>query len=194
MFWILIVLVLMAFLVVMFLYNRLITLRARVENAWSQIDVQLKRRYNLIPNLVDTVKGYMEHERQTLESVTQARAALANAEGVKETAEANNMLTSALKSLFAVSENYPDLKANQNFLNLQEQLTTTENKIAYARQFYNDSVMTYNIACQKIPTNFVAALFNFKEKEYFEVVGESERSVPKVDFSGGNSQTAKDNA
>ena len=153
-----------------------------MQNAWHQIDVQLKKRANLIPNLVETVKGYMKYERGVLESVTKARTAFLNAKTIKEKADATNMLTGALKSLFAVAENYPDLKASQNFLQLQEELSGIESKIAYARQFYNDAVMQYNIALQSFPTNIVAKLFGFKpEFEYFEIE-EAERAVPKVSF------------
>ncbi|MBC7266930.1 MAG: LemA family protein [Coriobacteriia bacterium] len=151
------------------IYNRLVTLRNRIDNAWSQIDVQLRRRYDLIPNLVETVKGYAAHERETLEQVVQARSAAMSAQTVKERSEAENALTGTLKSLFALAESYPDLKANQNFLMLQEELAGTESKIAYARQFYNDSVMTYNTAIQVFPSNVVANVFGFREREYFEI-------------------------
>ena len=151
------------------IYNRLVVLRNRVKNAWSQIDVQLKRRYDLIPNLVETVKGYAAHEKETLEKVIQARATAMSAQGVKEQGEAENMLSSTLKSLFALAENYPDLKANQNFLMLQEELSGTESKIAYARQFYNDSVMTYNTSIQQFPSNLIAGAFGFAETDYFEI-------------------------
>lgn len=165
------------------LYNRLVKLRNRVENAWHQIDVQLNRRADLIPNLVQTVKGYAAHESGTFEAVTAARTALMNAKTVGENAEAEGMLTGALKSLFAVAEAYPDLKANQNFLALQEELSGTENKIAYARQFYNDSVMGYDVARQKFPANIVAGMFGFREeREYFEPETPEAREVPKVSF------------
>jgi LemA protein len=150
------------------IYNRLVLLRNRVDNAWSQIDVQLKRRYDLIPNLVETVKGYAVHEKETFEKVTQARNMAVDAKSVKEQGEAENMLTGALKSLFAVAEAYPDLKANQNFLDLQTQLTDTENKIAYSRQFYNDSVMSFNTGIQSFPANMLAGMFGFLAREYFE--------------------------
>lgn len=179
----LIILIILILIVAMFvyLYNSLIQLRNRVKNAWSQIDVQLNRRADLIPNLVETVKGYAKHEKTVLENVTEARAGLMNAQSVQETAEANNILTETLKSLFAVAENYPDLKANQNFLELQDQLEETENKIAYSRQFYNDTVLMYNNKCQMVPSNFVASTFNFQEAEYFEI-DETKREVPKVEF------------
>jgi LemA protein len=149
-------------------YNGLVSKRNRVDNAWSQIDVQLKRRHDLIPNLVETVKGYAAHERQTLEAVTQARANAINAQGPANQAQAENVLTGALKSLFAVSEAYPDLKANQNFLNLQEELTSTEDRIAYSRQFYNDSVLTYNTKIQQFPSVVIANMFNFDERDFFD--------------------------
>lgn len=168
-------------------YNRLIELRNRVDNAWAQIDVQLKRRYDLIPNLVETVKGYMKHERGTLTEITKYRAQLVTG-SVEEKAKANNMLSNALKSLFAVAENYPNLKANENFLKLQEELAGTENKIAYIRTAYNDSVLEYKTAKQTVPTNFVAGMFagTFPEKAYFETA-EAERSAVKVSFG----ETAK---
>ncbi len=175
------VLVLLA-LIFVWIYNGLVTLRNRVKNAWAQIDVQLKRRYNLIPNLVETVKGYAKHEKTVFEEVTKARSAAINASGVENQAQAENMLSGALKSLFAVVENYPDLKASQNFMMLQEELAGTENKIAYARQFYNDSVMGYNIRIQKIPYNIIAGMFGFGKEELFEVDIAAERKAPKVEF------------
>ncbi len=165
------------------LYNRLVGRRNQVDNAWSQIDVQLKRRYDLIPNLVEAVKDYMQYEQETLTKVTEARAAAINAgaAGPEAQAQAENMLTGALKSLFAVAENYPDLKANQNVMSLQEELTATENKIAFARQFYNDSVLTYNNATQMFPTNILAGMFNFTARQFFDAP-EGETAVPKVDL------------
>ena len=163
------------------IYNRLVTLRNRVDNAWSQIDVQLKRRYDLIPNLVETVKGYAAHERETFEAVIQARGAAMSAEGPAAQGQAENVLTGALKSLFALAEAYPDLKANQNFLMLQEELSGTESKIAYARQFYNDSVMTFNTSQQTFPSTVVASVFGFKPREYFEIEEEAKEPV-KVQF------------
>jgi len=149
-------------------YNSLVKNRNRVDNAWSQIDVQLKRRHDLIPNLVETVKGYAAHERGTFEAVTAARANAINAQGAQETAAAENVLTGALKSLFAVAEAYPDLKANQNFLQLQEEVTATEDKVAYARQFYNDSVLTYNTKIQQFPTVLLAGMFHFEKRDFFD--------------------------
>ncbi|RLE10064.1 MAG: LemA family protein [Candidatus Aminicenantes bacterium] len=164
------------------IYNRLITIRNRCDNAWAQVDVQLRRRYDLIPNLVETVKGYAQHEKEVFEKVTEARTKAINAQTVREQGQAENMLTGALKSLFAVVENYPDLKANQNFLMLQEELAGTESKIAYARQFYNDMVMKFNIKLQVFPSNVIARLFSFQEKEYFEIEEEEAREPVKVSF------------
>jgi LemA protein len=166
--WILLAVAVVLVLYVIVQYNALVRLRNRIESAWSQIDVQLQRRYDLIPNLVETVKGYAEHEKGVLESVTEARAQAIDAQGPAQQAQAENMITSALKSLFAVAEAYPDLKANQNFLALQEELSGTEGKIAYARQFYNDSVQSYNTKIQSVPTNLIAGPFGFREREYFE--------------------------
>jgi LemA protein len=166
--WIVLGLAVLVVLYVIVQYNGLVRLRNRIESAWSQIDVQLQRRYDLIPNLVETVKGYAGHEKAVLEGVTQARAQAIDAQGPAQQAQAENMITSALKSLFAVAEAYPDLKANQNFLALQEELSGTEGKIAYARQFYNDSVQSYNTKIQSFPSNVVANAFRFREREYFE--------------------------
>jgi LemA protein len=178
-----IVLIVIGVLVVLFIgwlilgYNGLVSRRNRVDGSWSQIDVQLKRRHDLIPNLVETVKGYAAHERGTLEAVTEARANAINAQGPAQQAEAENALTGALKSLFAVSEAYPDLKANQNFLNLQEELTSSEDRIAYARQFYNDSVVSYNTKIQQFPTVFLANVFNFERRELFDAAPEDTEPV-----------------
>ena len=162
-------------------YNGLVQMRNRVQNAWSQIDVQLKRRYDLIPNLVETVKGYATHERETLDKVTQARAAAMAATGVADQAQAENQLSQALFNLRAVAEQYPDLKANQNFAQLQDDLTDTEDKIAFARQFYNDSVQRYDTKRQSIPTNIVAGIANFEANPYFEADTDS-RSPVQVQF------------
>jgi LemA protein len=164
------------------IYNGLVQLRNAVKNAWSQIDVQLKRRHDLIPNLVETVKGYMEHERGTLEAVTKARNLAANAHGVGEQAKAEGQLQQALSNFFVVVEQYPDLKANTNFLSLQEELTSTENKIGFARQAYNDSVMQLNNKIEMFPSNIVAGMFNFETAEFFEIEEPTERQVPKVGF------------
>ena len=166
------VLVVLFLLWLMFGYNGLVRRRNRVDGAWSQIDVQLKRRHDLIPNLVEAVKGYAAHERGTFEAVTNARANAINAQGPEQQAQAENVLSGALKSLFAVAEAYPDLKANQNFLNLQEELTSTEDRIAYARQFYNDSVVSYNTKIQQFPTVILANTFNFDRRELFDAAPE----------------------
>jgi LemA protein len=162
-------------------YNGLVRLRNRIESSWSQIDVQLQRRYDLIPNLVETVKGYASHEKGVFENVTAARSAAMNAQGPAQQAQAENAITGALKSLFAVAEAYPDLKANQNFLALQEELSGTEGKIAYARQFYNDTVQSYNTKIQTFPSNLVAGPFGFKEREYFEA-DDTSRGPVQVQF------------
>jgi len=162
-------------------YNGLVRLRNRIQNAWAQIDVQLKRRYDLIPNLVETVKGYAAHEKGTFEAVTQARANALNAQGPAAQAQAENMISGALKSLFAVSEAYPDLKANQNFLSLQEELSGTEGRISYARQFYNDAVLRLNTKIQSFPSNILAGMFGFKEHEYFEA-DDTSRGPVSVQF------------
>lgn len=178
--WILIILGVLV-LIVIALYNSLIRLRNQVKNAFAQIDVQLKRRNDLIPNLVNTVKGYMAHEKSVLENVTKARAAVMSAGTIDKKAEASNMLSNTLKSLFAVSENYPDLKANQNFLQLQEEITGTENKISYSRQHYNDIVMMFNTKLQVFPNNIFASMFNFKEELSFEAT-QAERKNVEVKF------------
>lgn len=164
------------------IYNGLIRLRNQLENAWAQIDVQLKRRYDLIPNLVETVKGYAKHESGTLEKVIQARNMAMAAKTVGDRAQAENVLSGTLKSLFAVAEAYPDLKANQNFLGLQEELASTENKLAFSRQFYNDNVMGYNTAIELFPRNFIANMFGFTRREFFEVKDEAQRAAPSVKF------------
>jgi LemA protein len=163
-------------------YNGLVRLRNQVKNAWSQIDVQLKRRYDLIPNLVETVKGYAAHEKETFERVIKARQRGIDASTVKDQAEAENMITGALRQLFALSEAYPDLKANQNFLALQEELSSTENKIAFARQYYNDAVQTFNTRQEMFPANLVASMLGFQPAEFFEIEEASQREAPKVKF------------
>ena len=185
-----IILIVLVVLLVLFagifvaIYNGLVRLRNAMRDAWSQIDVQLKRRYDLIPNLMETVKGYMTHERETLESVTKARQIAQSATGAAQRGAAEQGLSAALGRLMVVVESYPDLKANQNFLSLQEELTSTENKIGFARQFYNDSVMRLNNKVQMIPSNIVAAMFNFKLEEFFQLEeGAVEREAPKIDFS-----------
>ncbi len=168
-------------LFVIFTFNSLVTLRNRIDNAWSQIDVQLKLRYDLVPNLVETVKGYARHEREVFENVTKARSAMMNAKTVGEKAKADNLLTGALKTLFAVAEAYPTLRANENFLQLQEELSGIENKIAYARRFYNDSVLELNTKIQLFPSNVIAGSMGFREKEYFKTEG-AEAEPVKVKF------------
>jgi LemA protein len=169
-------------LVVVVLYNRLVRLRNRVENAWAQVDVQLRRRYDLIPNLVETVKGYASHERATFEEVTNARTRAQEARTVPEQAEAENMLTAAIGRLFAVAEDYPELRASENFQQLQSQLEDTEQKIAISRQVYNDAVLTYDTALETVPTNIIAGLFSFEEKPYFEIEDPAVREAPRVQF------------
>ena len=165
------------------LFNGLVRLRNQVKNSWAQIAVQLKRRHDLIPNLVETVKGYMTHERGTLEAVVKARQQAIQISGnIADTARVENALSQTLKSLFAVTENYPELKANQNFLALQEEIASTENKISYARQFYNDGVMGLNNKIQMFPSNIIAGMFSFKGEPYFELEVPQEREVPKVQF------------
>lgn len=167
--------------IVIGMYNSLVTMRNRIDAAWAQIDVQLKRRYDLIPNLVETVRGYATHERETLEKVIQARNMAVDAKGAAEQGQAENLLSGALKSLFAVSEAYPELRANQGFLDLQEELTSTEDRISYSRQFYNDTVYKYNTKIQTFPTLLIAGPFNFNEREFFETEGE-ERGNVQVQF------------
>ena len=180
--WIVIALVVLLLLVVVLLYNRLVRLRNRVENAWAQIEVQLRRRYDLIPNLVETVKGYASHERATFEEVTKARTAAQEARTVSEQAQAENLLTQAIGRLFAVAEEYPELRATENFQQLQAQLEETEGKIAISRQVYNDAVLTYDTAIETVPTNIVASAFRFEEKPYFEIEEPAAREAPRVQF------------
>jgi LemA protein len=180
----LIILVIVAVLLVLggiVIYNRLVRLRNRVDNSWAQVDVQLKRRYDLIPNLVETVKGYASHERQTFEAVVGARSAAQAAATVPEQAQAENMLTAALRQLFALAEAYPQLQASTNFQQLQADLSDTENRIAVARQIYNDSTLTYNNSVQTVPSNLVAGMTGFATRPYFEIEDDA-RSAPKVEF------------
>ena len=165
------------------MYNSLVQLRNRVKNAWSQIDVQLKRRHDLIPNLVETAKGYMQHERDTLTAITDARSRAMGANGVGDKAKAEGELSGTLSKFMLVVENYPDLKANTNFLALQEELTSTENKLAFSRQSYNDQVLFYNNKIEMFPSNVIAGMFNFSGEEFFELEDEAERAVPKVQFT-----------
>lgn len=179
--WIVIGLIFVVVAWVIGMYNQLVSLRNRIDNAWSQIDVQLRRRYDLIPNVVETVKGYAKHEKEVFENVTAARASMTDAHGVKEQAEAQDVLSGALKSLFAVAEAYPDLKANENFKLLQEELSGTESKIAYNRQFYNDTVLAYNTMTQTFPSSMIANSFGFTQREYFQT-DELSREPVKVRF------------
>ena len=185
MFWVvlaIVALVLLVAILLVTLYNRLVRLRNRAENAWAQVDVQLRRRYDLIPNLVETVKGYASHERTTFEEVTKARTAAQQAQTVQEQAKAENILTEAIGRLFAVAEQYPELRATENFEQLQGQLEETEGKIAVSRQVYNDAVLTYDTALETVPTNIVGNMFSFKAHEYFEVEEPAAREAPRVQF------------
>lgn len=177
-----IIIVALLLIFVVGIYNSLVQLRNKVKNAWSQIEVQLQRRFDLIPNLVETVKGYMDHEKGVLEKVAELRTSWANATTVKEKADLDNELSGALKTIMAVSENYPDLKANQTFTELQAELANTENKISYSRQFYNDIVTMYNTKLQVIPSNIIATMFSFKEEELFKAESEEARKNVKVEF------------
>ncbi|MDD2376893.1 MAG: LemA family protein [Clostridia bacterium] len=174
--------VVLVILIVIFIYNNLVSLKLRVQNAWAQIDTQLKRRFDLIPNLVETVKGYAAHEQGTFEKIVEARNSYTNATTVAGKSEANNMLSDTLKSIFALAESYPDLKANQNFAALQVELASTEDKVAYSRQFYNDTVQMYNTAIMTFPSNILAGMFNFKEEVFFEIADVKEREAVKVQF------------
>ncbi len=180
-----IVLIVLAVIVIAFIaiYNSLVTMRLRVKNAWSQIDVQLQRRFDLIPNLVDTVKGYMAHEAEVLTKVTDLRSSWTDAKTIDEKAKLDNELSNTLKTIMAVAENYPDLKANQNFSELQTELTNTENKISYSRQFYNDTVTRYNTKLEVFPSNLIASMFHFSAESLFEVDNQEARKNVKVDFS-----------
>jgi LemA protein len=180
--WIVLIIIAVFAFFVIGLYNALVQLRNRCENSWAQVDVQLRRRYDLIPNLVETVKGYAAHEKEVFQKVTEARTQAMGAGTVGEQGKAENMLSGALKSLFAVAEAYPDLKANQNFMMLQEELAGTESKIAYARQFYNDTVMKFNTKQQVFPSNIIANMFNFQEREYFEIEEAEAKEPVKVQF------------
>ena len=184
MLWVIVIVVALVVLagILVALYNKLVRLRNRAENAWAQVDVQLRRRYDLIPNLVEAVKGYAAHERETFEEVTQARTVAQQAKGVQEQAQAENLLTQAIGRLFAVAEAYPELRATENFQQLQAQLAETEQKIAIARQVYNDAVLTYDNALETVPTNIVAGVFNFEPREYFEVEEQAVREAPRVHF------------
>ena len=181
--WIILAVVIVIIIAVIALYNSLVQAKIKVDNAWSQIDVQLQRRFDLIPNFVETVKGYVAHESETFEKIAKLRTSWANAESVSEKASLDNELSNALKTIMAVSESYPDLKANQNFSELSEELRNTENKISFARQFYNDSVTIYNTKLEVFPSNMIAKMFNFKARDLFEAESDEARKNVKVDFS-----------
>ena len=181
--WIILAVVVVIIIAVIALYNSLVQARIKVDNAWSQIDVQLQWRFDLIPNFVETVKGYVAHESETFEKIAKLRTSWANAESVSEKASLDNELSNALKTIMAVSESYPDLKANQNFSELSEELRNTENKISFARQFYNDSVTIYNTKLEVFPSNMIAKMFNFKARDLFEAESDEARKNVKVDFS-----------
>ena len=180
--WIIFAIIAAVIIFVISIYNSLVTLRQRVKNAWSQIDVQLQRRFDLIPNLVETVKGYMIHEEEVFTKISEIRTSWANAQTVSEKADLDNQLSGALKTIMAVSENYPDLKASQNFTELQEELSNTENKISYSRQFYNDSVTRYNTKLELFPSNLIASTFHFTAEALFEAESDEARKNVKVDF------------
>ena len=180
--WIAIIIIVVLVILVISMYNTLVRLRQKVKNSWSQIDVQLQRRFDLIPNLIETVKGYMAHEAEVLTKVADLRSSWADATTVEQKSQLDSQLSDALKTIMAVAENYPDLKANQNFLELQTELTNTENKISYSRQFYNDSVTRYNTKLEVFPSNLIASMFKFKPEELFEVNDEETRKNVKVDF------------
>jgi LemA protein len=181
--WLVILGVLVALVVIVVgMYNKLVSLRNRAENAWAQVDVQLRKRYDLIPNLVESVKGYAAHERQVFQEVTEARTRAQQAQGVQEQAQAENALTAAIGRLFAVAEAYPELRATENFQQLQAQLTEVEGDIAVSRQVYNDTVLTYDTALETVPTSIIAGMFNFRPREYFEVEEAAIREAPQVSF------------
>ena len=181
--WIALIIILLLVIAVIVMYNNLVRLRQKVKNSWSQIDVQLQRRFDLIPNLIETVKGYMKHEENVLTKVTEIRTSWAKASSVAEKAELDNQLSGALKTIMAVSESYPDLKASQNFSELQQELQNTENKISFSRQFYNDSVTMYNMKLEVVPSNIIASIFNFKPEELFKAESDEARKNVKVDFN-----------
>ena len=186
MWWIILIIIAVITLAIIGLYNSLVTLRMQVQNAWSQIDVQLQRRFDLIPNFVETVKGYVTHEKETLEKIKALRTSWANATTVQDKADLDNQLSASLKTIMAVSENYPDLKANENFMQLSEELRNTENKIAFSRQYYNDTTTNYNTKLQVFPSNIIANMFGFKPSDLFKTENEEARKNVKVDF--GNNQ------
>lgn len=184
--WIILGIVVVLIIAVIGMYNSLVQSKIKVDNAWSQIDVQLQRRFDLIPNFVETVKGYMTHEKETFEKIASLRTSWANANSVSEKAELDNQLSTTLKTIMAVSENYPELKANQNFSELLEELRNTENKISFSRQFYNDTVTMYNTKLQVFPSNIIAGMFNFKARDLFKAESDEARRNVKVDFGNNN--------
>jgi LemA protein len=184
--WIILIIVIVLVLAIIGIYNSLVQAKIKVDNAWSQIDVQLQRRFDLIPNFVETVKGYMNHERETFERISELRTSWANANTVSEKANLDGELSSALKTIMAVSESYPELKANQNFSELSEELRNTENKISFSRQFYNDTVTMYNTKLQVFPSNIIAGMFNFTPRDLFKAESEEARKNVKVDFGNNN--------
>lgn len=184
--WIILGIVVVLIIAVIGMYNSLVQSKIKVDNAWSQIDVQLQRRFDLIPNFVETVKGYMTHEKETFEKISSLRTSWANANSVSEKAELDNQLSTTLKTIMAVSENYPELKANQNFSELSEELRNTENKISFSRQFYNDTVTMYNTKLQVFPSNIIAGMFNFKARDLFKAESDEARRNVKVDFGNNN--------
>ena len=181
--WILLAVIVILVIAIIGMYNGLIHAKMKVDNAWSQIDVQLQRRFDLIPNFIETVKGYMTHEKETFEKITALRTSWANTQSVSEKANLDNQLSTALKTIMAVSENYPELKANQNFSDLSEELRNTENKISFSRQFYNDTVTMYNAKLQLFPSNIIASMFHFKSHDLFKAESDEARKNIKVDFS-----------
>ena len=184
--WIILAIVIILVIAIIGMYNSLVQSKIKVDNAWSQIDVQLQRRFDLIPNFVETVKGYMTHEKETFEKIAELRTSWANTQSVSEKANLDNQLSTALKTIMAVSESYPELKANQNFADLSEELRNTENKISFSRQFYNDTVTMYNTKLEVFPSNIIAGMFNFKARDLFKAESEEARKNVKVDF-GSNS-------
>lgn len=184
--WIILIIVVVLVLALIGMYNSLVQSRIKVDNAWSQIDVQLQRRFDLIPNFVETVKGYMTHEKETFEKIASLRTSWANTNSIAEKADLDNQLSTSLKTIMAVSESYPELKANQNFADLSEELRNTENKISFSRQFYNDSVTIYNTKLQVFPSNIIAGMFNFQPRELFKTENDEARKNVKVDFGNNN--------
>ena len=184
--WIILIIVIVLIIAIISMYNSLVQSKIKVDNAWSQIDVQLQRRFDLIPNFVETVKGYMTHEKETFEKIAELRTSWANTQSVSEKANLDNQLSTALKTIMAVSENYPELKANQNFSELSEELRNTENKISFSRQFYNDTVTMYNTKLEVFPSNIIAGIFHFTARDLFKAESDEARKNVKVDFGNNN--------